>query len=363
MGSTDRRPPAGRSSSEARPVSARAASLAPSSKRPSTVAPRPWSVRAYAHRLRAVRAVRRSAPRATRSTEPGRLAGLLGPARDEIGRLFPEMDGPARTPGGGELRPPPEPMEADRAGQGRLFEAILTVFERLGRNGPIVLAIEDIQWADVGTEAHRVPVAKPPEPAGGTARDAADGRSGSARPDHAPAGRARAPELGRADRARTLERSEVASLLREIGSGRWSSAQIIDGVLARSGGNPFFIEQLAAADGGEPADRRLPPGLRDVLAGRLGALPERTRQVLRGAAAAGRRVDEEYSQRSSVSPFQWSPRPCGRPSLTACWWMPVRWVAATRSITPCLLRSPTVSSSRASGPASRGVRPRTGTTR
>ena len=83
----------------------------------------------------------------------------------------------------------------------------------------------------------------------------------------------------------------MASLLREIGGGRWSSAQMVDGVLARSGGNPFFIEQLAAADGGEPADRRLPPGLRDVLAGRLGALPERTRQVLRGAAAAGRRVD------------------------------------------------------------------------
>ena len=88
----------------------------------------------------------------TRSTEPGRLAGLLGPARDEIGRLFPEMGGPARTPGGGGYSRP-EPMEADRAGQGRLFEAILTVFERLGRNGPIVLAIEDIQWADVGTRS------------------------------------------------------------------------------------------------------------------------------------------------------------------------------------------------------------------
>ena len=41
----------------------------------------------------------------TRSTEPGRLALPLGPARDEIGRLFPEMDGPARTPGGGEVDP------------------------------------------------------------------------------------------------------------------------------------------------------------------------------------------------------------------------------------------------------------------
>ena len=173
MGSTVRRPPAGRSSSEARPVSARAASLAPSSKRPSTVAPRPWSVRAYpAHRLGAVRAVRRSAPRATRSTEPGRLAGLLGPARDEMDGCSPRWVVRRERPAAASYSRP-RTMEADRAGQGRLFEAILTVFERLGRNGPIVARDRGHpmggRW---DPKPHRVPVAKPPEPAGGTARDA-----------------------------------------------------------------------------------------------------------------------------------------------------------------------------------------------
>jgi predicted ATPase len=80
----------------------------------------------------------------TRSIDPALLAGALGPARAEISRLLPEIGSPA-TPS------QPDIAEADRGGQGRLFEAILTVLERRGRDGPVVLAIEDIQWADIGT--------------------------------------------------------------------------------------------------------------------------------------------------------------------------------------------------------------------
>ena len=79
----------------------------------------------------------------TRSVEPARLAALLGPARNEVARLLPEVaprteDAPLR-------------LEFDRAGQTRLFEAVLGVIERQARNGPVVLIIEDIQWADDGT--------------------------------------------------------------------------------------------------------------------------------------------------------------------------------------------------------------------
>jgi DNA-binding CsgD family transcriptional regulator/tetratricopeptide (TPR) repeat protein len=233
----------------------------------------------------------------TRSTEPGRLAGLLGPARDEIGRLFPEIAHPIAAPPGRAMAPRPDASEADRSGQGRLFEAILTVLERLGRDTPIVLVIEDVQWADVGTRSLitflsrnlreqpalmlltvRTDDADPIGPIGPTVR-----------------------LLAELERQRWVERielgplgrSEVASLLRGIGGDQMSTARVTDDVLARSGGNPFFVEQLAATGASEQGDRRLPPGLRDVLIGRLGALPETTRLVLRGAAAAGRRVDEE----------------------------------------------------------------------
>ncbi|HEX2469297.1 MAG TPA: AAA family ATPase [Candidatus Limnocylindrales bacterium] len=230
----------------------------------------------------------------TRSTEPGRLAGLLGPARDEIGRLFPEIARPAAAPGGRAMPPRPDASEADRSGQGRLFEAILTVLERLGRDAPIVLVIEDVQWADVGTRSLITFLSRnlreqptlmlltvrtdDADPIGPTVRLLAELE--------------RQPWVDRIELG-PLGRSEVARLLRGISGDRMSTAPVTDDVMARSGGNPFFVEQLAAAATSDHGDRRLPPGLRDVLIGRLGALPEPTRQVLRGAAAAGRRVDEE----------------------------------------------------------------------
>ena len=229
----------------------------------------------------------------SRSTEPGRLAALLGPARDEIGRLLPEVGRPVVT-GGGAPSPRADAMESDRAGQGRLFEAILTVIERLARERPIILAIEDIQWADVGTRSlitflsrnlRQQPVmllltvrSDDLDPLLPTVRTLA--------------------ELERQSWVERIEleplgRSDVATLLRDLGGDRMSSPRTTDDVLARSGGNPFFIEQLAAAGISDKADYRLPPGLRDVLVERLAALPDRTREVLRGAAVAGRRIDEE----------------------------------------------------------------------
>lgn len=229
----------------------------------------------------------------TRSAEPGRLAALLGPARDEIGRLLPEVSRSA-APGGGATPPGVDAVEADRAGQGRLFEAVLTVLERLGRDQPVILAIEDVQWADVGTRSlitflsrnlRHQPVlllltvrTDDPDPVIPTVRMLAELERQSW---------VERIELG------PLGRPDVANLLRGLGGERISTARTTDDVLARTGGNPFFIEQLAAAGIGDKADRRLPPGLRDVLVDRLGALPDRTRQVLRGAAVAGRRVDEE----------------------------------------------------------------------
>ncbi|RKR86833.1 transcriptional regulator [Micromonospora pisi] len=61
----------------------------------------------------------------------------------------------------------------------------------------------------------------------------------------------------------------------------------------RSGGNPFFVRELARlfdADG-EAALSGVPAGVRDVIRHRLDALPEAARTVLRQAAVIGRDVD------------------------------------------------------------------------
>ncbi|MET8279691.1 BTAD domain-containing putative transcriptional regulator [Micromonospora sp. NPDC005174] len=61
----------------------------------------------------------------------------------------------------------------------------------------------------------------------------------------------------------------------------------------RSGGNPFFVRELAQlyADEGGAALEAVPPGVRDVIRHRLAQLPAPTRTVLRQAAVLGRDVD------------------------------------------------------------------------
>ncbi|MEU7782122.1 BTAD domain-containing putative transcriptional regulator [Micromonospora parva] len=63
----------------------------------------------------------------------------------------------------------------------------------------------------------------------------------------------------------------------------------------RSGGNPFFVRELAQlyAAAGESGLAAVPPGVRDVIRHRLAQLPAPTRTVLRQAAVLGRDLDPD----------------------------------------------------------------------
>jgi predicted ATPase len=75
-------------------------------------------------------------------TEEARWPALLGWTRRELAVLLPE------TLQGGA----PGPEETDAAGgQGRLFGAVLGLLDRLARDRPTVLVVEDLQWADRST--------------------------------------------------------------------------------------------------------------------------------------------------------------------------------------------------------------------
>ena len=78
----------------------------------------------------------------------------------------------------------------------------------------------------------------------------------------------------------------VAGLL-----GALPSPAVLDGLFARSEGNPFFTEELLAG-AGEGA-WSLPATLRDAMLLRLERLSPATQEVLRVIAAAGRRVDHD----------------------------------------------------------------------
>jgi DNA-binding CsgD family transcriptional regulator/tetratricopeptide (TPR) repeat protein len=233
--------------------------------------------------------------------EPGLARLLPGGARSELARLLPEL-----APGGTA----PVPGEATRWGsvadpgsggpalsttpglwseQGRLFELFLGLLERLAEERPAVLVVEDLHWADRSTR----------DLLAFLHRNLRHGRLLlvlTYRSDELHRRHPLRPFLAELDRGRRVERLELARFGRaEVAAqlagiqGAPVPAELAERIHARSGGNAFFVEELAAA----AADGELPPSLRDTLLARIGLLAEPAQQVLRVAAAAGARVEHD----------------------------------------------------------------------
>jgi ATP/maltotriose-dependent transcriptional regulator MalT len=214
------------------------------------------------------------------------LDALPEAARAELERLLPGLGMPAAH------------VDADDAGavQGRLFEALLELLEALGPNGPVVLIIEDLHWADRSTRNFLTFLA----------RTICRERMlviGSYRPDEMHRRHPLRPvlaELERGGRARRIElapltRDELAEALGDI-LGAPPGADLVDRLYARSEGNPLFAEELLAA--GLDGRGALPPTLREALMLRIEALPPTAQELLR-LLAAGQRMDHELIEAAS----------------------------------------------------------------
>jgi DNA-binding SARP family transcriptional activator/tetratricopeptide (TPR) repeat protein len=86
---------------------------------------------------------------------------------------------------------------------------------------------------------------------------------------------------------RALSDAASATLLRQLPVAQQIPDEIVGEILARSEGNPFFIEQLAFHLAHDPGNS-LPDALYAVLAARIDALPVPERRVLQEAAVFGR---------------------------------------------------------------------------
>ena len=164
--------------------------------------------------------------------------------------------------------------------------------ERAGAEQPVLLVVEDVHWADRSTRdlIAYLATAGPELPLALVVTY----RSDDLHTGH-PLRRFRA-ELERQPhivhlRLARFGRTDVAQLL-TIVLGRTPSPEVVDAILRRSEGNPFFVEELAAAGHGTAADG-LPPLLRDVLTSRVDQLSPATQSVLRVAAVGGRRIDHD----------------------------------------------------------------------
>ena len=181
-----------------------------------------------------------------------------------------------------------QPGEAGTA-QARLFGLLLDLLDRLGQAGPVVLVIEDAQWADWSTlDLLRFWL-----------HNLSDERTVivvTYRSDEMHDRHPMSSVVAEAERNPLAERLELSGFDREeltqqLGSllGEPPPPSTVERILTRSAGNPFFAEELVAAGVGD-GDAPLPQGPRDLIMGRINALTQDVRDALEVIAATDRRV-------------------------------------------------------------------------
>jgi len=205
-----------------------------------------------------------------------RIRGALDDgAVAQIARLVPDVARHELPPAG-----------ADDENRMPLFHAVLETVRQGAKEQALVLVLEDLHWADgssldmlrfvVGSlAAERVLV---------VATFRTDEPSETQQLPHALAELVRLPIVARVNLEPFGER-EVKEQLTGI-AGRPPAPDVARRIHARSGGNPFIVEELAGQSG-----TGLPETLREVMAVRLGALSPNTRATVEAVAAIGREAD------------------------------------------------------------------------
>jgi DNA-binding NarL/FixJ family response regulator len=221
--------------------------------------------------------------------DPRRLESLEDGVRGDLAGLLPSLS--EYTLAG------QSPVSDQRY---RVHRAVGELIQRLAATKPLVLLLDDVHWADsasidlLGALLRRPPAASVLLAIG-------------ARPRQMPERLAGAFE--RADRAGALTRLELTPLGREeaaqlLGEGR--SAALADELYRQSGGNPFYLEELARSLGrgdGPPMSGRdlsltgveVPRAVAAALTEELALLADTSRRLFEGAAVAGDPFEPEMA--------------------------------------------------------------------
>ncbi|MFD8048407.1 AAA family ATPase [Streptomyces chartreusis] len=222
-----------------------------------------------------------TALRALRRELPDELAAAAAGQEEELARLLPELG--ESTPSGG-------PDRSDEEGMARLFELTARLLERVAAGRTVVVALEDLHWADASTR-HLLAY---------LFRTLRTGRLivlATYRSDDIHRRHPLRPLLAELDRLRTVRRIELGRFNRaEVGrqiagilAHEPDPAQV-DEIFERSDGNAFFVEELAVA-AHEGSCTGLTDSLRDLLLVRVERLPESAQRVARIVAEGGSTVE------------------------------------------------------------------------
>jgi predicted ATPase/DNA-binding SARP family transcriptional activator len=203
---------------------------------------------------------------------------------DELAALVPELAADADLPRSAEGLDP-------ALARYRLFDAISTLLVDASAAGPLVLLMDDLQWADEPTLLLLRHVLRAPAQRRllvvGSYRDIDLHRS-----------RALADALADLQRdipferlpLRGLARPDVAALAR-VSTGREPDASLVASIHDETDGNPFFVLEMARHLSESGGAGGLPDSVRDVILRRLTNLSEPAQRTLRLAAVIGREFD------------------------------------------------------------------------
>lgn len=202
----------------------------------------------------------------------------------------------------------PAPVSDPEARQRQIFAALNRLRRARSARGPFVILIEDLHWLDPGSEAFL--------------NNLVNGVPGNRllvvttfRPEYRPPW-AHGSHYGQFP---LLPLAEEASgeLLDELLGAHPSLDGVVDLVRERTGGNPFFIEEVVQGlvEAGSLQGRRgayqlahtigevrIPPTVQAVLAARVDRLPERDKGLLQAAAVIGRQFSRRLVARVSGLP-------------------------------------------------------------
>ena len=218
--------------------------------------------------------------------DPRLAAALSDEVRSELAHVLPSVSEPVS--GGGTL------LQDERY---RAHRAVRELLEQLAARRPLVLALDDVHWADAASVELLTALLRSPPDAAVLVVMAARPRQISDR---------LAAALERADRQGGLARLELGGLPREAAGDLLGDAvgrERADELFEEAGGNPFYLQQLARTQGagGSPLAGAaleavgVPAAVIASLAEELGLLSDDTRRVLRGAAVAGDPFEPELA--------------------------------------------------------------------
>ncbi|MDA0160159.1 AAA family ATPase [Solirubrobacter ginsenosidimutans] len=207
--------------------------------------------------------------------DPRVIASLPTDVRSELAHVLPSLSETviAAAPG----------LQDDRY---RVHRAMRELLERLAARQPLVLVLDDVHWADAASVDLLAALLRSPP-------DAPVFLVMAARPRQLDERLAAA--LERTARQDELVRISLGGLSREAAGELLGTANGVEQLYDETGGNPFYLQQLARSQGASGGAARQ-PGLEAIgvpaaviasLAEEFGVLSPETQRVLRGAAVSG----------------------------------------------------------------------------